>query len=442
MLPRIPGRGIATGEEALLLLSRSNSLMNGVHTINNSDSPPNAAPRLSYGTHSHTSPDSLSTHQQQETETDAEVENDVENSGTAVDAENGTVAVLTRRLRCLFGIITWPIVPLGTLAVLALLWFLYAFLLDFNKTCSQPLKAYTATTLFWVVYIPSHTTVRSRLFSYVRERDGPNRPPLVRRYDQIFHTLLYVYAGITLVQSCRDDTHAQLLQEGAVQQQNTASDAEMTSEGPDDTCDSTCPNLFPALAIYVTTLEVFTMSLILPLLFLPCIYLWFLRQVADRDVAILQERFREEEENMLSGSPAVTAEDIVDQLESVKLLRKDVGKDEDEEIYVVPEDATSLSQGEDANGVRDCCICMNDFIIHDEAALHNHDVEAGEPSDDEEAVVRTRACGHLFHRRCMASWVGGQWQGRNGTDEDSAWRRRRAKRASCPLCRSDLRPSA
>jgi hypothetical protein len=42
------------------------------------------------------------------------------------------VIMLTRRLRCLFSILTWPIVPLGTIVIVALLYFLYtaAFVRD------------------------------------------------------------------------------------------------------------------------------------------------------------------------------------------------------------------------------------------------------------------------------------------------------------------------
>lgn len=184
------------------------------------------------------------------------------------------------------------------------------------------------------------------MFAYVRERDGPNRPPLVRRYDQIFHTLalLYVYAGITLVQTCRDDAQTQLLtiEDNLTTTMTTTTSSSSSTEpavSPSaiespittqphlelilNTCSATCPNLFPALAIYVTSLEVFTLSLVLPLLFLPCIYLWFLRQVtADRDLAVLQERFREEEEALLNGNQSsIQAQDIIEHLESVKLVR-------------------------------------------------------------------------------------------------------------------------
>ena len=49
-------------------------------------------------------------------------------------------------------------------------------------------------------------------------------------------------------------------------------------ETPLNSCAATCPNLYQALSVYVAMLEMFTFALILPLLFLPCIYLWFLRR--------------------------------------------------------------------------------------------------------------------------------------------------------------------
>ena len=51
-------------------------------------------------------------------------------------SRDGAIGTLTRRLRCLFSTITWPIVPLGTIVALALLWVLYAASsLDLRRSC-------------------------------------------------------------------------------------------------------------------------------------------------------------------------------------------------------------------------------------------------------------------------------------------------------------------
>jgi hypothetical protein len=90
------------------------------------------------------------------------------------DTRDGAIGTLTRRLRCLFSTITWPIVPLGTIVVLALLWVLYAASsLDLRRTCSHPLHWYALSSLILVAYIPHHAQVRSHLFQYVRERVLP-----------------------------------------------------------------------------------------------------------------------------------------------------------------------------------------------------------------------------------------------------------------------------
>jgi RING-type zinc-finger len=343
--------------------------------------------------------------------------------------EEHAIALLTRRLRCLFGIITWPIVPLGTIVGLALLWLLYAaFILDMRKSCSHPLHWYVVLSFILVVYAPYHTHVRSRLFRYVRERDGPARPPHVRRFDQFFHTtaLLYVYGGITLVQTCREDFGGE------------TSDSPIADPPVVNSCAATCPNLYQALAVYVATLEVFTFSLILPLLFLPCIYLWFLRRAtADAEaLAVLQDRLREEEQMLRNGG--VTADEIMEQLETVKLVI-DSRTSGERRILIVPVVSDDLSGGKDANGVKECCICMESFVLqHGTDDIENTvALQLNENDAANEAIVRTAVCGHLFHQRCIASWVGGRWNnGNNDPDEQQ----RRARRTTCPLCRNDLRP--
>jgi len=332
-------------------------------------------------------------------------EEDSDDDNDDNDDEEDTITSLTRRLRCMFGIITWPIVPLGTLVALALVWMLYASLQDMDKSCSHPLHAYATASVILCCYAPLHTHLRSRLFSYNREVDGPQRPVHVRQFDQCFHTLtlVYVYMGIMLVQTCRSD-----------------------NDNDVSTCAATCPNLFPALRLYVTTIELFTLSLVLPLLCLPCIYLWFLqRATADAEaLSILQDRLRDEEALRRNGN----AHEILQQLQDVKLM-VDPRTIDGRIVLMLPHDSNDLSMAKDANDIKECCICMETFAIQ-------NDIETGQLNDDE-AIVQTTTCGHVFHKRCIASWVGGRWE---SNDESS--NSRRARRTTCPLCRNDLRPDS
>jgi hypothetical protein len=429
--------------------------------------------------------------------TDAEpTENDPPTSGQGEQAEDedsvdgtedtrdGAIATLTRRLRCLFSTITWPIVPLGTIVALALLWVLYAASsLDLRKSCSHPLHWYALASLILVAYIPHHAQVRSHLFQYRRERDGPIRPARVRMYDQFFHTvcLLYVYTGVTLIQTCRED-----IVTGEDAMSIAGSELAMPNDGPLNSCQATCPNLYQALSVYVATLEMFTFALILPLLFLPCIYLWFLRRATAEAEAFAQLQDRLQEEEALLNNGGVTATEIIENLENVKLVsRTQVDKNNDKnsgdvehEIWLLPYSATDASIGMKSD-VKECCICMSDFPVQNEADLEdglfedrgndkhnnsqnnnkkkkkensidpstNSDIDESSVNLKECVIVRTK-CGHVFHKECLSGWVGGRWQinpnNNTSTNEDSSQdrRRRRARQTCCPLCREDLRPNA
>lgn len=383
-----------------------------------------------------------------------------EDASDAEETRDGAIGNLTRRLRCLFSTITWPIVPLGTIVALALLWVLYAASsLDLRRTCSHPLHWYALASLILVAYLPHHAQVRSHLFQYSRDRDGPIRPARVRVYDQFFHTvcLLYVYTGVTLIQNCREDV--------------ITSDSELmtedmqNSELPMNTCASTCPNLYQALSVYVATLEMFTFALILPLLFLPCIYLWFLRRATAEAEAFAQLQDRLQEEEALLSNGGVTASEILDSLEKVKLVsRPQIDDSGENQVWLLPYSATDASIGMNSD-VKECCICMSDFPVEDEADLEDglfDDSEEDSSKDPasssssldssppitiggERGIVRTR-CGHIFHKECLAGWVGGRWQMNGQSNNEDAGAqdrsRRRARQTCCPLCREDLRPAS
>jgi len=484
-------------------------------------------------------------------------------------AENAIIR-LARRLRCLFAAITWPIVPLGTVVALALFYMLYAaFVLRNDGTvwtptqapqnseqdgddgtpeqepCAHPLHAYAWVSLLLALYTPNHKRIRTRLFAAQHAaHTGDGRPPAVRRYDQIFHTLalLYVYAGITLVQTCNEDVLMDGSGGGGGDNAVVVAKAGATSDGGGDddptadggtallndlhnysnACQATCPALTEAVTLYVATLELFTLSLILPLLFLPCIYLWFLRQATSNQEALadLQQRLREDDEDddfvfgsltgnsRRGGAATVTAEEILRRLQTIRLVRRqqDDDDDEDDKVRIVSTDPAVRETWEAKEGARECCICMSDFYIHDEDdddAINNdgHDIEAANininnnssSTADQEVIVRTAGCGHLFHEHCIANWIGGRWEqqsqsprssnssnrlsraarspshrgdaaaaavadngvaggdaanttegnSRSGTSATTAerqrHRQRRARRTTCPLCRADLR---
>jgi hypothetical protein len=162
----------------------------------------------------------------------------------------------------------------------------------------------------------------------------------------------------------------------------------------------------------------FTFALILPLLFLPCIYLWFLRRATAEAEAFAQLQDRLQEEEALLSNGGVTAAEILDSLENVKLVsrtRTDAAGESDRQVWLLPSSATDASIGMNSD-VKECCICMSDFPVQDEAdlegGLHVEDKEstAKDPVDSTSTpavavadfvikggIVRTR-CGHVFHK--------------------------------------------
>eukprot|EP00536_Pseudo-nitzschia_multiseries_P018221 jgi/Psemu1/328765/estExt_fgenesh1_pg.C_22600004 len=390
------------------------------------------------------------------------------------EPRDGAIGGLTRRLRCLFRAITWPIIPLGAIVSLAFLWVLYAASsLDLRQSCSRPLHSYAFTSLLLVVYTPYHSHVRSRLFHYSRERDGPIRPARVRMYDQFFHSvcLLYVYTGATLIQTCRGDLVDRNLIDVA------DSDIALPNEGPLNSCQATCPNLYQAMSVYVATLELFTFALILPLLFLPCIYLWFLQR-ATEEADGFQDRLQEVDAILSNGG--VTTGEILDSLDVVKMVSRratsstlpNAGDEKDgdpvieeetetQQLWIVPHSAKLNDSIGTKCDVKECCICMSefDFEVQEEetgqdGSLHENNNGGDGDIQQDNIIVRTR-CGHIFHKECLKSWVGGMWSANpnssngnnnhssssNGDDSPPDWKERKARQIHCPLCREDLRPA-
>ena len=361
-------------------------------------------------------------------------QDDEENPGVEepVERENEREVMierLTGRLRCLFSAITWPIVPLGTLVALCLVWVMYsAFVMDVKASCSHPLHAYALASMCFLLYAPHHSQIRSFLFRYSRERDGPIRPTRVRLYDQLFHTLciLYVYGGVTLIQSCKQDFGEK--HDGFDDPTSTPHNKTST-EGFANTCDATCPHLYSALDVYITMLELFTLSLILPLLFLPCIYLWILRRASNVADNFWHESLEDSDDLFGRRPHRLTAQELMDSLEPVTLVRRG------ESLVLLgtaPSSSTTSSVflSESPDVAKECCICMSDFKVQEQ---ENDTIDAASvPALEADAIVRTK-CGHVFHAACLGGWVGGRW--------DPQDRRRRSRRTCCPLCREDLQPS-
>ena len=262
----------------------------------------------------------------------------------------------------------------------------------------------------------------------------------------------------------------------------------------------------------------------MPLLFLPCIYLWFLQRATEEADAFSQLQDRLQEEETLVRNGGVTTGQILDNLERVKIVAvplvptttnisnsnsnpstsslsqendhesslssssttattttiiidtTDLEQQQQQQIWVVPyntSDSSATTVGV-MSDVKECCICMSEFIIKTEDSLCNHEsnnknnndrtdnmIETSADRDGvvnnnssgdiptcvkkEPTIVRTK-CGHVFHHECLRSWVGGKWtlntnnSNENNNNQD-CWRQRKARKIYCPLCREDLRPS-
>lgn len=236
-------------------------------------------------------------------------------------------------------------------------------------------------------YTPHHRTAKRILFGYLRERDGPLRPWGVRVYDQVYHAscLLWMYAGISWT------SHSQ-------------------------TCAQTCPHLFRSTKIFVLVQTTFMSILVIPLLCLPCIYLWLVRQAA-----VISNNRR-----LLRRMKRVPPEKIMASFITIDLSNANIRQ---------------FLEG------KECCICMSDLMedlqlssasttteivsTAPESVENNNNLASGNASANNNhssiggavGVVQTQ-CGHLFHKACIATWLNTPYSGS----------------CKCPLCREDLIP--
>lgn len=311
-----------------------------------------------------------------------------------------SIVSLTRRTRCLFAILTAPIPPMVILMIMAMVWYIMESIRFWQQDCRH-LQAYALCSAFLGIYTPIH--YRHRQITRV----------FVRQWDQCFHAVgvFYIYAGLTLVQTCRRSTNWEA---GNIQEPTTGNST--TIEQPkENECANNCPEIFQALTVYVWTLQGLIVCLVLPLLCLPLIYVWFIRRSGDAQTR-LNELLREQlqDDDLVSASGRVPVTNVMRELSPVQLL-----KDASQRIWAVPTSGNPTQ----VTGIPECCICMEMFATVDKI-----------DNKQDDCIVQAHTCGHLFHDDCIAGWVGGQWTEEN-TDSN-----RRARRTTCPLCRADLRP--
>jgi len=348
-------------------------------------------------------------------------------SSSASNESEASLVTLASRLRCVFAMLTVPLIPLGTALSLLLLLLLYDSLI--TSQCAHPLRLYALVSLVLFAYTPQHRSVKLRLFNYSRARDGPVRPNSVRLYDQLFHLvcLLYLYSGMMVVKACDRDR--------------------AVTEDHLSTCTLTCPHLYKTTQIFVLSLQLFTVVLVLPLLCLPCVYAYILRSSSS---ALHLARLRSASNNIASDddsahTDSLTTQMVLDHMDQIKIFKSN--------------NAPHSHEGE-------CCICMVDFHYsphpppssssspqtptsssnddgtssHSSEDRHSQchvsissdddldqiikDAMAQQRKVDDTAFVlgvQTKCCKHVFHRNCLGTWIaGGRWSSADDGDYASS----------------------
>jgi hypothetical protein len=320
-------------------------------------------------------------------------DDDDENGDDPMSVEFRT---MMHRVRCMFGALTFPIPPLAAAVVLTMFYFLGVAYLPFEvkaftalwngmdaadfpdlPTCAHPLYPYSAATVVAFAYAMRHDAVRTRFFTNDRAR---------RLYDKCVQgmALFYVYMGILLKQTCTDD----------VPPGQTV-----------DSCVATCPHVTAAFSLYVLALECFSVAIFVPLLLLPCVYVWFVRRGTHRQLTTARS-------SPPRGASTGTISAATTTITSRRMQRVLDGLAAIQVVANADSTASPLtailtgSNGNDDDGERiplqnkECCICMADLT--------------------DANVVRIKNCGHVFHKECLSHWV-------------------RRRRTTCPLCRADIR---
>jgi len=226
---------------------------------------------------------------------------------------------ITQRLRTFFSFITCLIIPNAITLGGVLIWMLISARRDRDKECDSPLLAYAYLSLGVFLYSPHHKSAKKLIFGYDRLRDGPRRPRAVVIFDRTYQLffIIYVFLGVHWTTSCK-------------------------------TCQETAPSIYLSALVFSIVLVTLLFLLLLPLLCVPCIFVWLMRQ------------------GFLFAEPPSKgcAPDVIEKMEVVNF---------GDEVF------------DDEVNPRECCICMGEFT-------------------GEETIVRT-TCKHIFHKDCVGSWL-------------------------------------
>jgi hypothetical protein len=200
-------------------------------------------------------------------------------------------------------------------------------------------------------------------------------------------------------------------------------EAQAASGGMMSSCEVTCPQLYQATSVFVSVLQLLFVTLVLPLVCLPCIYVYIIRRATaaatlanlnggSDDEGDLEDLLREGTITRRSRRQRqryrYTAKDIMDGLDIIRLIRhnkKDVetaaGDDCDEEVEVRIVTILSGKHSSDNDEetidpprhlhVKECCICMGDFEIY------NDDGNNDNNGTDDDGV--TRSCDQRDYER-------------------------------------------
>ena len=446
---------------------------------------------------------------------------------------NQQIRIITDRLRVLFFALTIPVVPLAAMLSFLILQLVYAALTspsctngvvitpndtnDNDNTTStsttttifHPLKLYTILTILMAIYAPNHKSIRSHLFNYDPRSNNNTtmirRPRMIRFYDQLFHfiCILYVYYGMVLVQSCKEDTTTTIGTTMVVPDYNNSNtnvnNINNNNMMIESICTISCPVLFDSMQRFVFILQIFAVVLLLPLICLPFIYLWILRRL-NTDNAWLQFGNNggfDGGDNVEDGDGRIVhVKDIMEGFRNVILIPNYDRDDNDgsegdgggkrwrnnttrengllsnqeifKQVQVVERTTTTIetnnnSTGNDEifkdwNAVKDCCICMAEFDVKD---INGNNLKRNSTSMQNSIrslISQTRdssidgiASIASENRDIILTKCGhlfhkdciGSWiKGNWNIDEvDSSFHIRvRGQRRRCPLCREDLSP--
>lgn len=395
---------------------------------------------------------------------------DTDNEGSGQNPPYTDFLTRTRqRLRCLFILFTFPIIPLALILLIFLFWLLYAaFFGDDGANCDEPLRTYAIMSTCLFLYTPFHRKLKRTLTERRRrQRIGSSNGDreYSRFYDHLYLTfcLLYIYLGVTWTQNCHtdyslcqagediNDGPGQNMADGGGGDGQDIDNASTQIQGYLSECtECGCPNLYHATRSFVLTLCVLSIVLSLPLLCLPCVYVWIIRGATED---ALEAATRHSEEGHTDSLSRWSVGEVLEQMEKVYLPSEEkapsVQKDESEDMSDKPVAYTNNNEY-DALYPKECCICMNDFKyptkeMVDEGTLGENDI-----------IVRTK-CGHVFHKSCLGGWLGLNYrdgsgnintnlsgdtttEGNSDSDNGSFNNRALARKRVCPLCRENLIP--